>query len=45
MTGCNKHRLDSIDKFTNFLPALDTGFMEQDEFKEFYKVSVVMVEK
>lgn len=40
MTGCNKHRLDSIDKFTNFLPALDTGFMERDEFKEFYKVSV-----
>mmetsp|Transcript_27525 Transcript_27525/g.39428 ORF Transcript_27525/g.39428 Transcript_27525/m.39428 type:complete len:265 (-) Transcript_27525:142-936(-) len=37
MTGCNKHRLDSIDKFTNFLPALDTGFMERDEFKEFYK--------
>ncbi len=38
MTGCNKLRLDSIDKFTNFLPALDTGFMESDEFKDFYKV-------
>eukprot|EP00985_Skeletonema_marinoi_P017827 scaffold9868_cov84-Skeletonema_marinoi.AAC.4 len=38
MTGCNKLQLDSIDKFTNFLPALDTGFMERDEFKEFYKV-------
>mmetsp|Transcript_19543 Transcript_19543/g.33310 ORF Transcript_19543/g.33310 Transcript_19543/m.33310 type:complete len:267 (+) Transcript_19543:112-912(+) len=37
MTGCNKLQLDSIDKFTNFLPALDTGFMERDEFKEFYK--------
>mmetsp|Transcript_28336 Transcript_28336/g.44629 ORF Transcript_28336/g.44629 Transcript_28336/m.44629 type:complete len:265 (+) Transcript_28336:388-1182(+) len=37
MKGCNKLRLDSIDKFTNFLPALDTGFMEQGEFKEFYK--------
>mmetsp|Transcript_27524 Transcript_27524/g.39425 ORF Transcript_27524/g.39425 Transcript_27524/m.39425 type:complete len:167 (-) Transcript_27524:600-1100(-) len=42
MTGCNKHRLDSIDKFTNFLPALDTGFMERDEFKEFYKVSLLV---
>jgi len=40
MTGCNKLQLDSIDKFTNFLPALDTGFMERDEFKEFYKVSL-----
>ena len=39
MAGCNKHQLDSIDKFTSFLPALDTGFMEREEFKDFYKVS------
>ena len=38
MTGCNKLQLDSIDKFTSFLPALDTGFMEREEFKDFYKV-------
>lgn len=37
MTGCNKLKLDSIDKFIGFLPALDIGFMEHDEFKEFYK--------
>jgi len=37
MTGCNKLRLDSIDKFKSFLPALDTGFMESEEFKDFYK--------
>ncbi|KAL7500841.1 hypothetical protein ACHAWT_008758 [Skeletonema menzelii] len=37
MTGCNKLQLDSIDKFTSFLPALDTGFMEREEFKDFYK--------
>jgi len=27
-----------VAKFTNYLPALDTGFMDRNEFKEFYKV-------
>ena len=43
MTGCNKLKLDSIDKFIGFLPALDIGFMEHDEFKEFYKVRKIIV--
>ena len=38
MSGCNRLQLDNVDKFTNYLPALDTGFMDRDEFKEFYKV-------
>ena len=38
MSGCNRLQLDTVAKFTNYLPALDTGFMDRDEFKEFYKV-------
>ncbi|KAL7453738.1 hypothetical protein ACHAWC_006908 [Mediolabrus comicus] len=37
MSGCNRLQLDTVAKFTNYLPALDTGFMDRDEFKEFYK--------
>lgn len=37
LSGCNRLRLDSVDKFKKYLPALDTGFMDQEEFKEFYK--------
>ncbi len=39
MSGCHEHQLDSIEKFKAFLPSLDTGFLDQDEFKSFYKVS------
>lgn len=38
MSGCNRLQLDTVAKFTNYLPALDTGFMDRDEFREFYKV-------
>mmetsp|Transcript_16914 Transcript_16914/g.47471 ORF Transcript_16914/g.47471 Transcript_16914/m.47471 type:complete len:221 (+) Transcript_16914:274-936(+) len=35
--GCQKHQLDSIDSFKKMIPSLDTGFLDRDEFKEFYK--------
>lgn len=35
--GCTKLHVDSIDKFKMLLPSLDTGFMEDSEFREFYK--------
>ena len=38
MEGCNKLQVDSIDKFISLLPSLDTGFLDQTDFKEFYKV-------
>lgn len=38
MSGCNKLQVDSIDKFQSILPSLDTGFLDRNEFKEFYKV-------
>ena len=41
MSGCYEHQLDSIEKFKAFLPSLDTGFLDQDEFKSFYKVSKI----
>ena len=38
MQGCNKLQVDSIAKFQSILPSLDTGFLDQAEFKDFYKV-------
>lgn len=37
MQGCRKLQLDSISKFQSLLPALDTGFLDRTEFREFYK--------
>lgn len=37
LSGCSDLQVDSISKFKKLLPSLDTGFMDQDEFKEFYK--------
>ena len=37
MEGCSKLKLDSWPDFGKCLPSLDTGFMEQKEFKDFYK--------
>jgi hypothetical protein len=37
MQGCQKLQVDSIDKFQKMLPGLDTGFLDQSEFKDFYK--------
>jgi len=39
MSGCCQLQVDSIAKFKALLPSLDTGFLDQDEFKDFYKVS------
>jgi hypothetical protein len=41
MAGCRKLQLDSIDTFIRFLPQLDTGFMDNEEFGDFYKVNNV----
>ena len=40
ISGCRKLQLDSIDKFKTLLPSLDTGFMERDEFADFFKVGL-----
>lgn len=37
IAGCHKLKLDSVDKFRKLLPSLDTGFMDRDEFGDFYK--------
>ena len=37
MQGCAKLQVDSIAKFEAMLPSLDTGFLDQTEFKDFYK--------
>mmetsp|Transcript_2760 Transcript_2760/g.5249 ORF Transcript_2760/g.5249 Transcript_2760/m.5249 type:complete len:231 (+) Transcript_2760:96-788(+) len=37
ISGCYKLHVDSIDKFQALLPSLDTGFLDQLEFKDFYK--------
>ena len=29
---------DSIDKLKELLPSLDTGFLDTEEFRDFYKV-------
>ena len=39
MAGCHKLQLDSVDKFKKTLPSLDTGFLDREEFGDFYKVS------
>lgn len=39
--GCEKLRTDSIDKLQALLPSLDVGFMENNEFRDFYKVRFV----
>lgn len=38
--GCYALNLDSIDKFIKFIPQLDIGFMDREEFGDFYKVRV-----
>lgn len=37
MQGCAKLQVDSIAKFETVLPGLDIGFLDQTEFKDFYK--------
>ena len=42
ISGCYELQVDSIEKFKTLLPSLDTGFLDQDEFKSFYKVSCIV---
>eukprot|EP00934_Nitzschia_sp_Nitz4_P008848 Nitzschia sp. Nitz4//scaffold126_size65214//28463//29281//NITZ4_006154-RA/size65214-processed-gene-0.25-mRNA-1//1//CDS//3329534683//8838//frame0 len=37
MESCERYGLDSIEKFRDFLPSLELGFLETPQFKEFYK--------
>lgn len=41
IAGCHKLQLDSIDKFKSLVPALDTGFLDREEFSDFYKVCLM----
>ena len=38
MAGCQKLKVDSIEKLTALLPSLDTGFLDRTDFRDFYKV-------
>jgi hypothetical protein len=39
--GCEALGIDSVEKIKKkILPILDPGFIEQDDFKEFYKVTM-----
>ena len=38
VTGCVEHNITSIETMKKFIPSLDVGFMDQTEFKDFYKV-------
>ncbi|KAI2497737.1 hypothetical protein MHU86_16779 [Fragilaria crotonensis] len=37
MKGCEKLQVDTVAKFKELLPSLEVGFLDNDEFKEFYK--------
>ena len=42
MSGCESLNVDSIAKFQALLPSLDTGFMVDKEFRDFYKVRKIL---
>ena len=37
MTACNRMNIAQMQDFQTLLPSLDTGFMDRDDFKDFYK--------
>lgn len=37
LQGCSQLGVDSWEKIKSLVPSLDTGFLERDEFKSFYK--------
>ena len=39
ISGCQTLQADSINKFKALLPSLDIGFLDQIDFRDFYKVS------
>lgn len=38
MSGCQTLHVDSIDGFIELLPSLELGFLDQTDFRDFYKV-------
>lgn len=36
--ACEKLQVDNVAKFKDLLPSLELGFVENDSFKDFYKV-------
>jgi hypothetical protein len=40
MAGCQKLKVDSVDKLNALLPSLDTGFLDRTDFRDFYKVRI-----
>lgn len=45
ISGCQTLQVDSIDKFKELLPSLDLGFLDQTDFRDFYKVCVFILPK
>ena len=43
MKGCEKLQVDSVSKFKDLLPSLEVGFLDNDEFKDFYKVCYALL--
>jgi hypothetical protein len=41
LSGCDKLGVESIEQFQALIPSLDTGFLDEAEFKDFYKVRIV----
>jgi hypothetical protein len=37
MTACHRMNISQLQEFQSLLPTLDIGFMEEDDFKDFYK--------
>jgi len=37
LAGCNKLQVDTVEKIKGLKPSLDTGFIEESDFKDFYK--------
>lgn len=42
LSGCQRLQIDSISKLQALIPSLDTGFLDEVEFKDFYKVRRTM---
>lgn len=38
MAGCHRLNFDSLEKLRGLVPSLDMGFLDMEEFKDFYKV-------
>ncbi len=44
VSGSFNMNFDSVDKLKELVPSLDTGFLDMDEFKDFYKVRLRCVD-